>query len=174
MFDRLVDFLIEMLDKALPCFIINHYDEGVLLRRGIYVKSLKGGIYFKVPFLDEVITHTVVPTTMDLPTQSLRTLDFRHVVVKAIIKYRVYDIKILLLEVWDAVDAISDQTQGIIKDVIMQTKMDDITLDIDDIITSKAKREAKKWGIEIMEVTITNLGDIRSIRLFNEQYSNND
>jgi len=168
MFDKLIDFLIEILDKALPCFIVNQFDAGILLRRGLFVKTLKGGFYLKIPFLDEVYTHTIVTTTLSLPTQSLMTSDRKHLVVKAIIKYKVSDIKTLLLEVYDAVDAISDTTQGIIKDVIMDCSSADITKDIDDVITTKSRREAKKWGIEIIEVTLTNIGDIKSKRLFNE------
>ena len=36
MFDKLIDFLIEMIDKLMPVFIINQFDAGILLRRGIF------------------------------------------------------------------------------------------------------------------------------------------
>lgn len=168
MFDKLIDFLIEMIDRLMPVFIVNQFDAGILLRRGLFVKTVIGGIYFKIPFLDEVYTHTIVPTTLSLPTQSLMTRDKKHIVVKAIIKYKVSDVKKLLLEVYDAVDAISDTTQGIIKDVIMDLELVAIDSSVDDIITTKSKKEADKWGIRIMEVTLTNIGEIKSIRLFNE------
>lgn len=168
MFDKLIDFLIEMLDKALPFFVINQYDEGVLLRRGLFYKHVKGGIYFKIPFLDEVISVNVVTTTMELPAQSLYTKDKKHIVCKAIIKYSVEDVKTLLLETRDAVDAISDTTQGIIKDEIMDLNLSEIAKDTDNAITIRARREAKRWGIKIDKVTFTNLGEIKSIRLFNE------
>jgi len=73
-----------------------------------------------------------------------------------------------LLETWDAVDAISDTTQGIIKDEIMDLDLAEITKDTDNAITIKARREAKRWGVKIEKVTFTNLGEIKSIRLFNE------
>lgn len=75
-----------------------------------------------------------------------------------------------MLEVNDATDALSDTTQGIIKDVIISTELSDIGSDIDSIITRKAKNEAAKWGIKIYKVTLTNIGVIKSIRLFNESY----
>lgn len=168
MFDKLIDFLLETLDKVLPFFIVNQYDEAVLLRRGLFHKQFTGGIYFKIPFLDEVISQTVVTTTMQLPAQSLYTKDKKHIVCKAIIKYSVEDVKTLLLETWDAVDAISDTTQGIIKDEIMDLDLAEITKDTDNAITIKARREAKRWGVKIEKVTFTNLGEIKSIRLFNE------
>lgn len=94
MFDKLIDFLIEMIDKLMPVFVINQFDAGVLLRRGIYVKTLSGGIYFKIPFLDEVCSHSIVPTTEALPPQSLTTKDGKSIVVSGVIKYEVSDIKI--------------------------------------------------------------------------------
>lgn len=168
MFDKLIDFLIDVLDKVLPVVIVNQFDKAVLLRRGLFVRVLEGGIHFKIPFVDEVMHQTYVTTTMNLPAQSLLTKDKKHIVVKAIIKYNVFDVKVLLLETWDAVDAISDTTQGIIKDVIMDSELAGIDKDIDNAITIKARREAKKWGVDIEKVTFTNIGEIRSIRLFNE------
>lgn len=168
MFDKLIDFLIDMVDKVMPVVIVNQYDKGVLLRRGLFVRVMDGGIHFKVPFIDEVIHQTFVTTTMNLPAQSLLTKDKKHIVVKAVIKYNIFDVKVLTLETWDAVDALSDTTQGIVKDVIMDLDFHEINKDTDNAITIKARREAKKWGIEIEKVTFTNVGEIRSIRLFNE------
>lgn len=168
MFDKLIDFLIETVDKVLPVVIVNQYDKGVLLRRGLFVRVLDGGWHFKIPFVDEVIHQTYVTTTMNLPAQSLLTKDKKHIVVKAVIKYSIFDVKVLTLETWDAVDAISDTTQGIIKDVIMDLDFNELSKDTDNTITIKARREAKKWGVEIEKVTFTNIGEIRSIRLFNE------
>lgn len=172
MFDKLIDFLIGFIDKALPIVIVNEYDGGVLLRGGKFVKVLTGGAwYFKIPFWDEPITTTVVTTTMALPEQSLTTKDGKQVVVSCIVKYSVGDVKILLLETFDANDAISDTTQGIIKQVITESNYKEITNDIDKEITTKARREAKRWGVDIDKVTLTNFGEIISVRLFNDNQS---
>jgi len=168
MFDKIIDFLIDMIEKIMPVFIINQFDAGILLRRGLFKKVVNGGIHFKIPFLDEVFSHTITPTTEQLPAQSLTTKDGKSIVVQGIIKYEVANIKTFLLEVWDATDAISDTTQGVIKDVIMGLDIIDIGTDIDSIITKKAKIEAAKWGIKIHKVTLTNIGLIKSIRLFND------
>ena len=150
-----------------PFYIIEQYNKGIQLRFGKFHKVLNPGIHFKVPFFDLVIEHTVVPTTMRLYSQSLTTKDEKSIVVEGIIKYQISDIKVFLLEVNDAVDAIADMTQAIVKTIIMERTWEECkSVEIDNIITKKARSEAKKWGIEIIQVTLSDMGIIRSIRLF--------
>jgi hypothetical protein len=37
-------------------------------------------------------------------------------------------------------------------------------------ITQKIKRESAKWGISVKEVTLTDLGEMKSFRLFNSSF----
>jgi regulator of protease activity HflC (stomatin/prohibitin superfamily) len=107
-----------------------------------------------------------------MPSQSLTTKDSKDVVVKGIIKYRIVDIQTFALEVWDAIDAISDMTQGIIFDIVKDKTWDELqTIDLKPLITRKARLEAKRWGIEIETVTLSDLAKIRSIRLLNDNGS---
>lgn len=149
-----------------PFYIIEQYNRGIQLRFGKFNKVLNPGIHFKIPFFDLVIEHEVVPTTMRLHAQSLTTKDEKNIVVEGIIKYRIADIKVFLLEVSDAVDAISDMTQAIVKTIIMERDWQECKgTDIDNKITIKARTEAKKWGIDIIQVTLSDMAQIRSIRL---------
>ncbi len=105
---------------------------------------------------------------MNLTEQSVTTKDNVAVVVKAVIKYEISDIEKLLLEVNDPVDAISDMTQGIIREKIINRNYVECN---DGVLTSEilrsAKIEAKKWGISILDITLTDLAQMRSIRLLN-------
>lgn len=167
MFEVLGNWVQTWWEHLKPFYIIEQYNMGIQLRFGKYYKVLNPGIHFKVPFFDTVIEHTVVPTTMRLYSQSLTTKDEKSIVVEGVIKYRISDIKVFLLEVNDAVDAISDMTQAIIKTVIMERTWEECkSNEIDNIITKKARTESKKWGIEIIQVTLSDMGIIRSIRLF--------
>jgi len=169
MFDKLIDWLVSLVNEIKPFFIIKEYEEAVRLRGGKYSKSFKKGFYLKIPFYDEIIAQHVVITTLDLPSQSLVTKDGKNIVIKAIVKYKIYDVKIFLLEVYDAKDALSDVAQGIIKDIMISSSWEDcINIEIDTLITRKVKNEVKKFGVLIEKVTLTNIGIIRSIRLFNE------
>ena len=172
MFDRLIDFLLQFIDQLLPVTPVNQTDKGVRLRFGKFKQVVDPGWHFKIPFVDEVVKHTVLWTTMSLTSQSLTTKDGKDVVVKGIIKYRIADIETFLLEVWDAVDAISDMTQGIIFDIVKEKTWDELqTSDLKPLITRKVRNEAKRWGIEVETVTLSDLAKIKSIRLLNDSGS---
>lgn len=173
MFDKLIDVLIEWWNHILPFIIIRDYEQAVLLRFGRFNKVMLPGIHFKLPFFDEVIDQHVVITTLSLDAQSLYTKDKQNIVVKAVIKYKISDVKIFLLEVFDAQDALSDMSQSIIKNVIMSMTMDECTdSELDNTLTKKVRVEARKWGVDIQQVTLTDLAPIRSFRFINDSFLN--
>lgn len=173
MFDKLIELLSNWIEQLLPIFIIRDYEKAVLLRWGKYKRTVNPGVYFKIPFFDEVLSHHVVVTTLSLPPQSLYTKDRQNVVVKGLVKYRIADVKTFLLEVYDAQDAISDMTQSIIKNIIMDKSLVECTdSEIDNTLTKKSRVEARKWGVEIQQVTLTDLAPIRSFRLINDTIVN--
>jgi regulator of protease activity HflC (stomatin/prohibitin superfamily) len=173
MFDKLVDLIINWIEQILPIVIIPSYEEGVMMRFGKFKKVISGGVYFKIPFFDEVLRQHVVVTTISLPAQSLYTLDKQNFVVKGVIKYRISDVKVFLMEVYDAQDALSDMTMSIIKNVVISLPAEKcIDPELDNILTKKARVEAKKWGVDIQQVTLTDVAPIRSYRLINDTITN--
>lgn len=169
MFDKLIDFLLSILDKLLPFTVVNQTDKGVRLRFGKFIQVTPPGFHWKIPFADEVIKHTVLWTTHSAPAQSLTTKDGKDIVVKAIVKYKIADIETFALEVWDAIDAISDMTQGIVFEIVRDKTWEELqSPDLKSLISRKARNEAKRWGIEIETVTLSDLARITSIRLLND------
>jgi regulator of protease activity HflC (stomatin/prohibitin superfamily) len=174
MFDRLIDVITEWWAYLMPAIIIPNYEEAVLLRNGKFVKVLGPGFHVKLPIFDEVISQHVVVTTLSLPAQSLYTKDKQNIVVKGVVKYKIADVKIFLLEVFDAQDALADMTQSIIKNIIITTSIEEcLDLELDNILTKKVRVEARKWGVEIQQVTLTDIAPIRSYRIINDSVLNN-
>jgi regulator of protease activity HflC (stomatin/prohibitin superfamily) len=174
MFDRLIDVITEWWAYLMPAIIIPNYEEAVLLRNGKFVKVLGPGFHVKLPIFDEVISQHVVVTTLSLPAQSLYTKDKQNIVVKGVVKYKISDVKIFLLEVFDAQDALADMTQSIIKNIIITTSIEEcLDLELDNILTKKVRVEARKWGVEIQQVTLTDIAPIRSYRIINDSVLNN-
>ena len=173
MFDRLIDLLTGWFEQLLPFFVVRHYEEAVVLRFGRFHKTAKPGFHWRIPFVDEPVEQHVVVTTLSLPPQSLYTKDKQNIVVKGVIKYKISDIETFMLEVYDAQDAISDMTQSNIKNIIMNKTLDEcIDSEIDNTLTKKARVEAKKWGVDIQQVTLTDLAPIRSFRIINDTVVN--
>ena len=166
MFDKLLDFIIQMWEKLTFFTIVKQYQQGAWLRFGKLRKIVEPGLYFKIPILDEIDAYHVLTTAMTLEAQSLTTKDEKDIVVKAIIKYRTADLSKFFTHVYDAVEAISDVSMGIIRGVIARKTWEECKNDdIDNEITKKVRIEAKKWGLEVDTVTLSDLSRMRSIRL---------
>jgi regulator of protease activity HflC (stomatin/prohibitin superfamily) len=65
-------------------------------------------------------------------------------------------------------DVLIDTTQGIIRDVVEMTRWDDL-VDVNYQITNEVKEFVVKWGIEVEAVTITDLGIVKSFRIFGDE-----
>jgi regulator of protease activity HflC (stomatin/prohibitin superfamily) len=166
MFDKLLDLIISIWDKITFYVIIKQYQQGGLMRYGKLKKILDPGIYFKIPIIDEIDCYHVLTTAMTLEAQSLTTVDDKEIVVKGVIKYKTSDLSKFFTEVYDAVDAISDVSMGIIKNVISKKTWQECREEtLDNEITKKVRVEARKWGIEVEAVTLSDLSKMKSFRI---------
>ena len=168
MLDRLVDLIVRFGMDMLPFVIIEQWNGAVQLRYGKFIKVLSPGIHFKIPFFDSVIECPVITQSVNLPSQTLTTLDEQSIVLKSIIRYKVSNIQTYLLGVMHANDVLIDTTQGMIRDVVEVTRWDDL-VDVNETITNKVKEYVVKWGIEVEAVTITDLGIVKSFRIFGDE-----
>jgi membrane protease subunit HflK len=168
MFDKLVALIERFGYQLMPYFIIEEWNAGVHLRYGKYLNTLNSGIHFKIPFFDSIMETPVITQSVNLPSQTLTTLDEQSIVLKSIIRYRVNDVRTYLLSVMHANDVLIDTTQGMIRDVVELTTWDDL-VDVNETITNKVKDYVVKWGIEVEAVTITDLGLVKSFRIFGDE-----
>jgi len=168
MLDRLVDLLVRFGMDMLPFVIIEQWNGAVQLRYGKFIKVLSPGIHFKIPFFDSIIECPVITQSVNLPSQTLTTLDEESIVLKAIIRYKVSNIQTYLLGVMHANDVLIDTTQGIIRDVVEMTTWPGL-VEVNSKITNEVKEYVVRWGIEIEAVTITDLGLVKSFRIFGDE-----
>lgn len=172
-FTPLIELIKEGWRTAIPWFTVDEYEAGVLLRAGKVITDERGnpieygpGIHLKVPLLDKPITTSIATETVNVSSQSLTTLDNQDIVVSSAIKCNVSNVGIYLIKVTDVQNALSDVTQGKIKQVVMSKNWEDVkSEETEKEITELVKKEAKKWGIRVEYVTITTLAKLRSIRI---------
>ncbi len=167
MFDKFLEFISRFWKDLLPFVIIEQWNSALHLRFGIFRRTLKPGIYFKIPFLDSIIETAVITQSVNLPAQTLTTLDEQGIVLKAIIRYKVSDVKKYLLSVMHANDVLIDTTQGIIRDIVEVTNWEDL-VDVNRKLTTEVKTYVKRWGIEIEAITITDLGIVKTFRILGD------
>ena len=168
MLDKLVDLIVRFGMDMLPFVIVEQWNGAVQLRCGKFIKVLSPGIHFKIPFFDSVIECPVITQSVNLPSQTLTTLDEQSIVLKSIIRYKVNNVRTYLLGVMHANDVLIDTTQGMIRDVVELTTWEDL-VDVNETITNKVKEYVVRWGIEVEAVTITDLGLVKSFRIFGDE-----
>lgn len=179
MFDKIIDLFVQFWSYLKPLTVVPPYSEALLIRLGKIHKTLKPGLHFKIPVIDKVLEYYTVITTINLPAQSIFLSKTKtNIVVKGMIKYRIFDGKEFFLKAYGAKEAIGDVTQGIIKTVLIDAPEETIyTSDIDSEITRLVAAEAKEWGIIVEAVVLTDIAPIRSLRLLHDtrqELSNNE
>ena len=169
MLDKLIDFILSLLDYIMPVYVVKEYQGAVVFRAGHFKFVKRAGLHWKWPFVDFVDVYGMATTTLTLPVQSVTTKDGMEVVVKGQVKYQVEDLEIYGVQVVDARDALSDTTCGIIFGIVHgMTWEEACSADLNAQISIPCRREGKKWGVKVHQVTLTDFSKMRSIRLFNE------
>ena len=171
MFDKLIEFLIKLGKDVLLWVVIEEWNEAVLLRFGKFVKVLKPGIHFKIPFFDSVWETETITQSIDMNPQSITTADGKNIVVKAIIRFSVVDTKTYVMSIMKPHDVLVDTTQGMIREIIEERNWEDL-VDVEDELTQRIGEKLKEWGISIERITLTDLAEIQSIRLIGDAVEN--
>lgn len=157
MFDKLIDFILQQLQNLLPIYIVEEWYATVHLRGGKFYKITYAGVHFKIPFLDNVNTSTLIT----FKTKEMKPQSIGNQVVRGVVRYKIIDPKqyYLSLAGWDE----------IVEDTIYQCIYDHR----DDFDTEKIKNMSNsvlnKWGIEVDNITLADKGEIRTYRLISNQ-----
>ena len=167
MFDKLIDLIVTFIYDILPFKIVDQWEEGVHLRFGKFKKVVKPGLRGKISFFDQIITTPVITQTVNLSPQTLTTLDEKSIVLTSIVRYHIHDVEKFLLGVMHANDVLIDTTQGIIRDMVENTKWEEL-VDLTNIVTPEVNTEVNKWGITIEQVSFPDLGQIVTYRIIGD------
>jgi regulator of protease activity HflC (stomatin/prohibitin superfamily) len=167
MFDRLFDIVLQFLDLFKFWVILDPFEQGVLLRLGHYKRSLERGFHWIAPFnIDNVLIDNVVPRTVNLGEQGLTTRDGKSITVSAVVTAKISHIERALLEVENVDEALMDSCYATIGDLIVQHDWDTIrTPEFTDTVTKACRKQAFRYGIEILRVQFADRLPVKAFRL---------
>jgi regulator of protease activity HflC (stomatin/prohibitin superfamily) len=166
-FDKLIEYLVSWIDLFKPLRVVQAWEKAVLLRRGLYVRTLDPGWHWVIPLaIDEVIRESVVTDTTRTSAQSLTTSDGVNVAVSVVVTWRVQNVRKVLLEVQGKEQAMLDAATGVIARHVTSARWADLTSDefmrtVQTEITARAKR----WGLKVEDVSWHDLAQCTSLRL---------
>lgn len=170
MFDKLIDLLIQSIRLFQFFIVIRCYERGVVLRFGRMHRVVGPGLHWKYPFnVETYLSANVVPETMIVGPQSLTTKDGVSIVISSVVTFQVEDVQKFLLEVEGAHQVIEDSSIGIVSHfVIARTWIQLQQIDIGSELAKAVRRQAKRYGVEIMNVQISDFTRSRSFRLMQQ------
>lgn len=168
--EKIIDFILQFLKDFLPFFVVKQYEKAVVYRFGKVYSLRDEGFWLKIPFADDPEHHIYLTTTMQTPVQSVITKDGKSVSVKSVIKYHLFDVELYATSIYDTADALSDITQGHIMLAINSSNYEDCrdVAELGNTISKKVRADAKRNGIGVEQVTLTDFIETRNYRLFNE------
>ncbi len=140
--------------------INRQYARSVLFRLG-KLSGLKGpGIFFILPIVDQLVRVDLRIRQLDVPKQTIITMDNISLDVDAVIYYHVSDAVKAVMEVEDYESATALIAQTMLRDVLGQNELDTILSDRDTLnlkIQTLLEKVTAPWGIEVDVVTIRDI-----------------
>ncbi len=170
MLEKLIDLLAGAWHRLCPLEIVEAYNRGVVLRFGVYHRTIEPGLHWKWPVLEDVVSVLACITTMPLPPQTLTTKDDKSVVVAAIVKYQIAKPEPYVTDIWDQKDVLSDVAMGAVQQAVSGATWDElVAAPPEEKILKAVRKETLRYGFDVMKVTFTDIGKIRSLRLIQAQ-----
>ena len=167
LFTGLWEIIKELLGYCKFFTFVDAWDEGVVLRRGKFSRSIKPGWRWHWPVLEELHFMNVKPTALELEEQSLTTACGRRIVVRGVIMWGIRDIYKCIVEVEDAEETLADIAVGVIQELVEVTRWEDITHKwFRQDVRRAIQKQAKEWGIRVSTFKFQDLTEARSYRLF--------
>jgi regulator of protease activity HflC (stomatin/prohibitin superfamily) len=167
MLDKLLELLAGIWHDLIPIEVVPPYSGGVQLRMGALLRVLGGGRwYWKIPFVDNVMTENTVPRTERLTGLATTTADGKAIGFDAVITYRISDVQKAILDVHDLKDAIADSCAGVIGTELSNVSwVHIINGDMVDSLTAACRKRGWKWGVEIQLVQLTGVAPVKNLRV---------
>ena len=134
MFDKLIGLIQEFWHLLIPFYIIDMWEKGLHLRLGKFHSIAEPGLHFKIPFFDSTWHQTIVTQSIHLHPQSITSLDYRNIVVRAIVRYDICDTFLFLTKLAHPTDVLIDTTGAMIREIIEERNWEDL-VDIEDELT---------------------------------------
>jgi regulator of protease activity HflC (stomatin/prohibitin superfamily) len=158
-----IGWIMEWFGQFIPRIVIVPTTHAAIkFRRGDEVIPLSAGLHFYWPLITVFKQYPIAMQSMDLRPQKLTTADDRAVLVGAMISYRIVDIEKALAHTWDPDSTIADAALRVATRVVLglhwaelKNKAQKRTLDT--MLKNEAQRVLEKYGVEVIEMTLTDL-----------------
>lgn len=169
-----MQWLERVFDKLLSLWpmvvIIEPTERAAKIFCGKKYKIVGPGLYIIWPIIHRMIRMEVITQVVDLTAQTVRSKDNHELVVSGSIRYHISDVERAIFAVQDLDKALSTLALGVILEHMQRCTLEECS-DIEAIKKELRKgvaEAASGWGIKVEQVSLTDLGRVKSLRLFSD------
>jgi regulator of protease activity HflC (stomatin/prohibitin superfamily) len=169
--DKILEFVLGILDLFRFWAIIMPYERGIVLRLGKFNRELCPGMHWLIPLgVDHLLHDNVVPRTLRLEPQSLVTSDGHSVSVTGVVTLRIAYIQKAILEVESVSHAIVDCCTAVIAERVTSSKREELhTEPFREQLKKECRKEGWAYGLEIQKAALADICPSRTIRLLSSR-----
>jgi len=161
--------LLEYLFNAIKVWIIiQPWEAGIRVRCGKHLKKLTPGLYFRIPYFDNVYVQETRLRVCEVPMQTCTTKDLQTITIKSAVGYSITDIEKLYNTLYHPETSILNIAMSEVASKLFQTSSKDIIpVDIEQMALKSL--DGKDYGIRFEYFKITNFAAVRTYRLIQDQ-----
>ncbi|KAA3628723.1 MAG: slipin family protein [Bacteroidetes bacterium] len=140
--------------------IIFEYKRALKFRFGKYIKVLKPGFRWIVPFIETIQVVDIRVITINIDSQEVMTEDNVPCSIDGVVFFRIHDPEKAVLEVEEYKFAIMQLAQAALRDVCGKVELDTILSKREEMgknIKGIVEKETSEWGIMIIDVKIKDI-----------------
>ena len=140
--------------------VIYEYKRALKFRFGKYIKILKPGFRWIIPFIETLQVVDIRVITINIVSQEVMTEDNVPCSIDGVVFFKIIDPEMAVLEVEEYKFAITQLSQAALRDVCGKVELDTILSKREEMgknIKNIVEVETKEWGIEIIDVKIKDI-----------------
>jgi regulator of protease activity HflC (stomatin/prohibitin superfamily) len=137
--------------------IVREYDRGVIFRLGRVIGAKGPGLFWLIPFVDQMRLVDLRVVTLDVPTQEAITKDNVTVKVNAVCYFRVLDPTAAVVNVANYILATQQIAQTTLRSVLGQSELDELLAERDQInqqLQQIIDEQTEPWGVKVSVVEV--------------------
>ena len=137
--------------------IVREYDRGVIFRLGRVTGAKGPGLFWLIPFIDQMRLVDLRVVTLDVPTQEAITKDNVTVKVNAVCYFRVLDPEAAVVNVANYLLATQQIAQTTLRSVLGQSELDELLAERDQInqqLQQIIDEQTEPWGVKVSVVEV--------------------
>jgi regulator of protease activity HflC (stomatin/prohibitin superfamily) len=148
--------------------IINEGNEALVERLGRRHRTLKPGLNFIVPLVDQIVMEdTTREQVLDIKPQNVITVDNIYLEVDAVLYWRIQDIEKSFYQIENLEQALTNLATTTLREIIAQNTLEQTNVsraEMDQAILSQLNITTSEWGVETRRLDIQSINPPESVR----------